>query len=147
MTMHSTFPVVSGRHSLDGLWTLELPVEFRRRVREGTLVLWRRGITIWCDKWGNENDVPVRDRIAAADAGRPADAFDVESAQSRGVGRLSYRRTETRRDATVHALYAFGFFDGGHIELAIYSASLAKLETARAIADSLRRRPGLGLYR
>lgn len=137
MAQHPDYPVVSGEHSLDGRWSLDLPLSFNRRVDEGCLVLWRDGITIWAEKWGNEDGMSIEARIDSVDAEKSLAAFDVEMDRAPPIGRISYRLTEQREEGTVHALYAFAFTHEGHMELAVYCDAPKDLELARTIVGTL----------
>lgn len=54
MELHPDFPVVTGDFSMPNGWSLTLPVEFNRRIEDGSLVLWMPGLTFWINVWNND---------------------------------------------------------------------------------------------
>ncbi len=126
------FPLVEGRHALTKNWMLVLPGQFARRVDDGSLVLWRPGLTLWINAWGNDRSEAPADRLAALTANISADAREIQRA-SDGVLRFSYLLTEDNQDA----LYSFTVSASGHLQMAIYFDDAADAQAARAIADSV----------
>jgi hypothetical protein len=117
---------VSGEHRMTEDWSIALPTgDFQRRIEEGSLVLWRPGLTAWIDVYGATRSLAsVREVMSA-------DAFDVrEDART-----LTYRLRESN-DA--FSLYGFVVGRSGYVQLAVYFDREADLETARATAAAPR---------
>src|SRR4051812_32436765 len=58
------FPLVQGDHALTATWSIHLREQFARRVEDGSLVLWRPGLTLWLVAWGNDNNETQDERLA-----------------------------------------------------------------------------------
>ncbi|MEO7091888.1 MAG: DUF2185 domain-containing protein [Polyangiales bacterium] len=127
------FPIVEGRFALSKNWMLALPEQYARRVEDGSLVLWRPGITLWINAWGNDRGESQAARLAAMTAGISTSAREIQQGIADRVTRFSYLLTEDNQDA----LYAFAFSDAGHLQMAIYFDDPADASTARAIALSV----------
>ena len=135
--VHPEFPVVEGRYQMTSDWAVTLPMQFNRRIEDGSLVFWRSGITAWTVVWNNNNGESQQERLKWLRADTSPDAFDVQSLTDGEVTRYSYRLTERRDEGVVHALYGFAIGVDGHVQMAIYFDDEADLETARAICRSL----------
>ena len=81
MSLHPGFPVVEGRYHLTKVWTILLPGRFNRRLEEGSLVLWRPGMTIWLDIWSNDGQETKADRLAVIETGRSAGATSIRRSE------------------------------------------------------------------
>jgi hypothetical protein len=112
---------------------LVLPEQYARRIEDGSLVLWRPGITLWITAWGNDRGESQASRVAAMTSDISTSARDIAKTIVDGVTRISYRLTEAGQDA----LYAFAFSDPGHLQMAIYFDDAADAATALAIAQSI----------
>lgn len=127
------FPIVEGRHGLTKNWMLVLPDKYARRVEDGSLVLWRPGITLWINAWSNDRGESRDARLAAMTSDISADARDIQKTTADGVLRYSYFLTEEGQAA----LYAFAFSDPGQLQIAIYFDDPTDAQTARGIVDSI----------
>jgi len=135
--VHPEFPVVEGRYQMTSDWAVTLPRRFNRRIEDGSMVFWCPGITAWTVVWNNNNGESQQERLKWLRADTSPDAFDVQSLTHGEVTQYSYRLTERRAEALVHALYGFAIGVSGHVQMAIYFDDEADLETARAICRSL----------
>ena len=138
--LHPDFPVVSGRYALTNEWSVELPIEFNRRIEEGSLVLWRPRFTIWINVWNNDHGESTESRMSWMKAGRSPDARDIEEDVGGGFGRISYRLAEDG----VEALYGLVVAESGHLQLALYFDDESDVAMARDILDSVEGPPGHG---
>jgi hypothetical protein len=136
----SNFPVVEGHYQMTDDWWVTLPKPMKRRFEDESLVLWRKGLTIWTIVWNNDDDRTQDEILESLRGAASAEAFDVVVRQDRGLTRYSYRLDEEREEGLVHALYVFSIADIGHVQMAIYFDVESDLEEARAIGDSLRLR-------
>lgn len=127
------YPVVEGRYDMTPAWSIALPLPFNRRFEDGSLVLWRPGITAWIIVWGNDHGESVEARMQALKARRAPEAFDERSFTDAGVGYQCYRLHEPADDRRVAAAYAFAFSQQGHVQMAVYFES----EDTWPIAESL----------
>jgi hypothetical protein len=127
------FPLVEGRHALTKNWMIVLPEPYARRIEDGSLVLWRPGISLWINAWGNDRGESQASRLAKMTSDISKSARDIQRSTADGVMRFSYALTEDGQDA----LYAFAFSDPGHLQMAIYFDDPSDAATAVAIAESI----------
>jgi hypothetical protein len=118
--------IVQGAHRLTEHWSLVLPVPYRRRVEDGSLVLWRLGVTFWINAFTGDSDL-AKLRAAISPA-----ATDLRI----GDDRFSYRLHEGADDGRRPALYAFVVAATGHLQLGIYFDREADAAEAYAILAS-----------
>jgi hypothetical protein len=136
--LNPSFPIVSGRYQMTREWAVTLPVQLNRRVEEGSLVLWRRGFTMWIVVWNNNRGESRSERLDWLRKETSPEAFDDDVIHDdRGVTRYSYR-LEEQRDAgvVVHALYCFAIGANGHVQAAIYLDDEAEVDTAKRVGMS-----------
>jgi hypothetical protein len=132
------FPLVQGDYGLTATWTIHLPEQFARRVEDGSLVLWRPGLTVWMNAWNNDHDEPQAERLARIkDSVSPMRLAEQESS-SGGVTRFSYRLSDENEDGPVEALFAFVINDEGHLQVAVYFDDPSDVVKARQLVDNVR---------
>jgi hypothetical protein len=119
-TLLPDYPVVDGHYAMTREWAIQLPLAFNRRFEDGSLVLWRPGITAWIQVWGNDHGEPIEVRMQAQKARRAPAAFDERAFTANGVGYQFYRLQESADDGRVAAAYAFAFSDAGHVQMGLY---------------------------
>src|SRR5512139_1712327 len=127
------FPVVEGFHRLTSRWAVTLPSPFARRVEDGSLVLWRPGLTVWLDAWGNDHGASQAERLQAMVAEASPKARVVLSSSAGGVTRYAYRLRDRSDDGEVESLNAFVLSDSGHLHMGVYFDDLADEATALAL--------------
>jgi hypothetical protein len=112
------FIFVGGTYEMTDAWSIALPSgTFKRRFEEGSLVIWRRGLTAWITAWGNPRDESAEARLAAVRARTSPEAFDPREGERDGLRWFSYRLKEQH---LAPALYGFVAEQSGHVQLAIY---------------------------
>jgi hypothetical protein len=126
------FPVVEGEHALTKTWSLTLPQPFARRIEDGSLVLWRPGITLWIAAFHNDQNESQASRLAGLAESMSLEARDRHDHVAGGVTRMRYRITE---DA--ETLMALAIADAGHLQLAVYFDDPADEQVAIQIVDSI----------
>jgi hypothetical protein len=131
--LNPDFPVVAGRYQMTREWSVTLPGRFNRRIEDGSLVLWRPGLTVWILVWGNNHAESVQARLNGLRERRSPQAFDEEVLNDGGLTRYAYRLSEQRDDGLVSALYAFAIGSGGHVQAAIYFDDKTELDVAKQI--------------
>ena len=104
------------------------------------LVLWRPGLTIWMEAWGNDNDESQAERLAwIKEEASPKRTAERESVAN-GLTRFSYRLRDKNEKGPVESMYGFVLDDVGHLQLAIYFDAPADEAKARRIVDSVTKR-------
>jgi hypothetical protein len=127
------YPLVSGQYEMTDDWTISLPGKFRRRFEEGSLVLWRPGITAWISVWGNDNNTAQRERLLDRRSRISSEAFNIVEEEGLNLLRFSYRLDEAAEDNRVPALYGFIFGPNGDVQMGIYFDSECDLPDAEAL--------------
>jgi hypothetical protein len=131
------FPLVQGDHALRAIWSIHLPEPFARRTEEGSLVLWRPGLTIWLTAWNNDHGESQAKRLAAIKKSTSKDRFAEQEGKANNVTRYSYRLRDRNEDGPVESVYAFVMNDDGHLQMAIYFDDPADEAKARQLVDSV----------
>jgi hypothetical protein len=136
------FPIVEGRYALTADWSIQLPDRFARRVEDGSLVLWRPGLTVWLAAWGNDHQASRQDRLAWVKREASPRRYAEDESEADGVTRYSYRLRDENDDGPVESVAGYVFSDDGHLQLAVYFDDPNHEGTARRIVDSVERRGG-----
>ena len=118
--LHPKFPVVDGLYQMSPEWAIRLPRPMNRRIEDGSLVLWRPGLTAWIILWGNDEHQPAAERLASVKDEMSHVAFEVAEHIAEPAATLSYRLREQHDRGPVEALYSFTFNASGHVQLAVY---------------------------
>ena len=135
--LNPKFPIVEGKYQMTEDWSISLPGKFNRRFEDGSLVIWRPGITAWIVIWGNDDKESAQERLKAIRTDIDPAAFDFEEKADGSILRFAYRLNEKRDGAVVYALYSFAFSETGHVQMAVYFDSESDLETAKSMWKGL----------
>lgn len=128
------YPLVSGDFAITDEYRVVLPDPFTRRVDGGSLVLWRPGITLWIDAFGNDHEATRSTRAAEIRGDVSAAARDVQEAVLADATYLRYRLHEDGQDS----LMVFVITDRGHLQMAVYYDLGGDAPIADEIARSVR---------
>ena len=129
--LHPDFPVVTGHYRLDPTWAIELPFKFNRRVEDGSLILWRPGITLYLSAW--TNDESTKTRLAVLKTILPPGASEPREEQTSAGQRFSFRLVE----GGVNALHGFVTDRNGHLQVTIYFDDESDIDLARTMFASI----------
>jgi hypothetical protein len=108
--------VVQDRVRLGKSWTLDLDSPFRRRVENGSLVLWRPGMTLWIDVYARQ-DRSIADFMGELRSDIAPGAFDQRTEQRDGLQILSYRLRKESEDDRAPMLYTCVVGPAGQVEI------------------------------
>lgn len=133
--LNPEFPVVTGDFELDADWAIFLPHKFNRRVEDGTLILWRRKVSIYVNAWNNDHDESISHRLKDLKSDISPNSFELEEQQKGKTQRISYRLVENG----VNALYGFVVAEDGHLQVVIYFDNEADIKLARSLFNSITR--------
>jgi hypothetical protein len=128
---------VEGDHALTATWSLHLPGKFARRVEDGSLVLWRPGLTVWLAAWNNDHGESRPERLAWIKESASPARFDERESNFGGVTRFSYRLRDENEDGPVESLCAYFLNDDGHLQMSVYFDDLTDEAAARQLVDSV----------
>jgi len=131
------FPLVEGDYALTETWALHLPDKFARRVEDGSLVLWRPGLTIWVAAWGNDNRESQAKRLKLIKKDASPERFAEDESKAKQVTRYMYRLRDENENGPVESLSAFILNDDGHLQMAVYFDDAKDEAKARALAESV----------
>lgn len=126
------FRVVQRTVSIADGWSVDLPVPFRRRLEDGSHVLWRPGLTFWLNPVKDSGT--IEDRLNELRGDIAVESSEVRSEERGGLTRLTYR---LREDGAVAALYAFVLSRTGHLQIAAYFDREEDVVAARAVVESV----------
>ena len=131
------FPLVEGDYALTETWALHLPDEFARRVEDGSLVLWRPGLTIWLAAWGNDNSESQAQRLNLIKRDASPERFAEAESKAKQVTRYRYRLRDENENSPLESLSAFILNDDGLLQMAVYFDDPNDEAKARALAESV----------
>lgn len=131
--LHPEFPIVTGKYPLTSSWVVFLPLKFNRRIKDGSLALWRPGITLYFNVWNNDHNNSIDTRLAQLKTDISPNAFELREQQADSVRRFSYRLIEN----DVSALYGFVVANDGHLQIAVYLNDESDVDLARSIFSSV----------
>jgi hypothetical protein len=134
------FPIVDGKLALTSEWSIYLPENFARRIEDGSLVLWRPGLTFWLIAWGNDHNQSQELRLAAVKKVASPQRYAEHEVSGDGVIRYRYRLRDENVDGPVECLTGLVFSDNGHIQISAYFDDLSDEATAEQVIDSVERR-------
>ena len=134
------FPVVEGDHALTANWMLHLPEPFARRIEDGSLVLWRPGLTLWMAAWGNDDNASQSERLAQARQMASPSRFAERVTADGEITRFSYRLRDESEDGPVESINSLVFADDGDLQLSAYFDDPADEPKAWRIVESVARR-------
>jgi hypothetical protein len=110
------FPLVEGLYAMTKSWSLALPERFALRIEDGSLVLWRSGVTLWINAFDNPDDIPQATRLASMKKVMSSAAMDVREERTGPLTRLTYRLRDDKTDSLTTCVFS----DAGQIQMAIY---------------------------
>ena len=135
--MHPDFPILEGYQQLRDDWSINLPIQFNRRVDDGSLVFWRSGITVWVNAYGNNNHEKIGDRLQWIRNETSASAKNINIQENATLTKYTYRLEEKRGDHSIFALYSYAISLKGHIQIAIYLDAEQDFQVAQQISSSI----------
>ncbi|MES2319216.1 MAG: hypothetical protein V4631_17195 [Pseudomonadota bacterium] len=136
MSLHPDFPVVSGAYALTKDWTLTLPVQFNRRIEDGSMVLWMPELTFWINIWNNDARVPPEDQLVRLLNDADPARSDEQIERGDALLRLSYELADDEPDG--RAISAHVISQTGYVQLSVHYDSPEARSMAYAIIHSLK---------
>ena len=139
--MPQRFPVAVGNFGFRE-WTLKLAFEFAHRVEDGSIVLWRPGLTFWIDVFGNQLHEVIGARLDRILADASPERTNERTFHELDYVRVTYEVDERAADPTTphyRSLTGFVIADGGHVRITAYCDDPTTLGFAYAVIGSVRR--------
>lgn len=132
------FPRIAGDYRMTEEWMLTLPKEYARRVEDGSLVLWRKGVTCWSNVWNRKEGDTPKGILQWLKKDIPKETKQRWEAIDSLPYRFAYLLQEKEEGSTRWALYCFVVGEESHVQMAIYFDDVADLDEARSIYASVR---------
>ncbi|AQT82203.1 hypothetical protein B1R94_27575 [Mycolicibacterium litorale] len=130
------YPVVTGYLVIDASWAITVPSPMNRRFEQGSLVLWRPGLTARLAVWGGGGQSST-ERLRRLARAVPAPAYDRVQRADGPTLRYAYRLAESAPDQRQPALYGFIVGPASHVQTAFYFDSEDELWPARTLLESV----------
>lgn len=134
--LHPEYPVATGVTALSPQWSVTLPHPMNRRLEDGSLVLWRPGVTAWLSLWNLRSGESPAACIERLSAQAPPHRFDVRRWRHGELQFVGYRVPEPTGPAAVPPLYGFAAGPTGYLAIAVYFDDEAALTEAGTILAS-----------
>jgi hypothetical protein len=126
LCISSDYPSVKGIYRMTPEWSIELPTEFKRRFEAGDLVIWKPGITIWINAWGNKKGESINERVRRFKYENSKEKRSLRIEGEAGHALYTYEfkvRDETREIKDYFAVYAFKVNDSSYVQIWAYADS------------------------
>jgi hypothetical protein len=128
--------MVEGEVVVDGAWSLTLEQPYSRQVKDGDLLFWRRGSTLFVTVWSHQQ-ASAATCLQEIRKGISANAFDLITESAGPVERFCYRLDEPTKDRRQPAFYGYAVGPKSYVLMAMYFDDPRGLEEAKAIWQSL----------
>lgn len=135
--LHPDFPVVEGKYQMTPEWYVTLSQPHNRRVDDGSLVLWRPGLTTWVNVWGNDNNESVDERLEWISSESSPKAFKENTVARGDVVTYSYRLNESRNGTLTYSYNAYVLANDSHVQISVYFDSESELKEAKSVIESV----------
>lgn len=123
--------------NLDGGWTIALPAGCKRRVEDGSVVFWRKGLTIWSVTASSK--VPPARRVEEYLAESTPTRTEERRSQDGGLHRASYRAAGDGSDARRPSLNAIVAAADASLIISFYFDDEESAALCERILDSVAR--------
>ena len=136
MSLHPDFPVVTGDYAITKDWSLMLPVEFNRRIEDGSMVLWMPELTFWINVWNNDGKVPPEEQLARILKDADSDRSDEKIERGDALLSLTYELADAEPDGK--AISAHVISQMGYVQISAHYDTTEARSLAYAIVRSLK---------
>ena len=140
MDLAPDFPTVTGVLAMPSHWTLTLPAPFKRRIEDGSLVLWTPELTFWIDIWNNDAKVPADAQLARILKEANPDRSDERLERAGGLLRLTYELADDdgdEPDAGGPSISGHVISGAGYVQVAAYYDTPAARAQAYEVIHSI----------
>jgi len=112
-------PIDEGFVKITDSWGFDVSSRMLRRFDRGSLVIWRKGFTIWLNSYSAE-DVSIEIRKKKiVDTMSPGN-LDFEQVSNNGLHKIRYRLEEDMGDQREASSYLFGLTENEEVHIAVY---------------------------
>ncbi len=119
-------------------WFITLGQKHNRRVEEGSLVLWRPGLTLWINVWGNDNNESIEERLKWISAESSPEAFGVNSVTKDNTYEFSYRLNEAENGKVTYSYNGYVLANDSYVQISVYFDSESESSEAKSIIESVK---------
>lgn len=113
------FPLVDGDYAMTDSWLVQLPAQFCRRIEDGSLVLWRPGVTAWTTIW-NLDGIPPAERLESIKQTASPERFEERHRVDGAVTYYQYRLVDTNEQGDLNSFYVFALTERQYVQLSVY---------------------------
>lgn len=137
--LHPDYPVVDGEYRLTQEWMLTLPVAMNRRIEDGSMVMWRPGLTLHIVAWDNTTDAAVAERVIQLKESISTFATDVVESHDEGVYRATWSLTAEAGETDEPSLNSFLVCETAQLLVSAHYEDEASRSHATLVIESLAR--------
>ena len=120
MQLHPDFPVIEGKYQITNTWLISLDQKYNRRIEDGSMVIWRPGVTIWLVAWENNDNKSIKERIKNTKKDISNRAYDYLEKIDGNLGTVQYFLKEEENGNIQIGLNGIIFNEGGQLQVSIY---------------------------
>lgn len=131
--LHPDYPVIEGDYRITAEWMVTLPAPCNRRIEDGSMVIWRPGVTLHLVAWDNTPGDSINDRVDHLLASISPEAENLVQSDEEHLTRVSYLINED-----VASIATFAVSETSQILASIYFEDKPGREAAEKIAASIR---------
>lgn len=135
--LHPDFPVIKNKYQMTSEWNINLEQPYNRRIEEGSLVIWRPGLTIWVNVWNNDNNETVKERLKWIISESSPEAFEVTSHEKGMIYIHGYRLNEKSNGEVSYSYNSYVLSENAHVQLSVYFDSEDSFKIAKSLVDSI----------
>ena len=141
MSLHPDYPVVRGSYQMTDEWAVTLPDEFNRRIKDGSLVLWRPTLTFWVTVWGNDKGTSEEKRLTSILEAASDLRSEQQIERTDKLVRLTYELPEedrSRPKSVYKSISGYVIAPIGHVQISAYFDTPAARTLGYKIIHSVR---------
>lgn len=123
MSLHPDYPIVTGNYKMTDEWAVTLPVDFNRRIEDGSLVLWRPALTFWVTIWGNDKGTSEENRLASILETASDLRGEQQIERTDNLVLLTYELPEedrSRQNSVYKSISGYVIASIGHVQISAY---------------------------
>ncbi|MCK4635468.1 MAG: hypothetical protein KAT32_01265 [Candidatus Moranbacteria bacterium] len=114
--LNPDFPIIKGEFQMTKNWSINLPIDFNKRIEEGSLVIWKKDFTIWINVLGSEK-FTKKEQINFVKNNISKDHYDFFEENESGLYRFKYKLDEFEDCLEVNT---FVFGELGYVQMSFY---------------------------
>jgi len=138
MSLHPDFPIIEGEYQITKTWSISLDQKYNRRIEDGSMVIWRPGVTVWLIAWGNDDNKSIQERINNTKIDISNKAYNYLEKIDNNVGKIRYFLKEVENSNSQIGLNGLLFNKNGHLQVSIYYDKSSDESLVKKLFDSIK---------